>query len=68
VGHRLTLGFPTISSSSESPHHMSRLPSGRCEPSALIPLVGRIRGDITEEISQEGEMDLTYKEMTPLLT
>jgi len=49
---------------------MSRSPSGRCEPSALIPLVvfmiplvvivGRIRGGITWEISQEGEMGQTY--------
>jgi len=50
VGLRLALGFLAISPSSESPHHMSRSPSGRCEPSALIPLVvvvGRIRGGIT---------------------
>jgi len=33
VGLRLALGFLTISPSSESPHHMSRSPSGQCEPS-----------------------------------
>jgi len=70
VGLRLALGFLTISLSSESPHHMSQSPSGRCEPSALIPLfvfmmplvvvVGRIRGGITGKISQEGEMGQTY--------
>ena len=37
VGLRLTLEFLTISPSSESPHHRNRLPSGRCEPSALSP-------------------------------
>jgi len=32
---RLALGFLTISPLSKSPHHMSRSPSGRCEPSTL---------------------------------
>jgi len=34
---RLVLGFLAISPSSESLHHMSRSPSGWCEPSALGP-------------------------------
>jgi len=33
----------------------------------FIIIVGRIRGGITEKISQEGEMSPTYKGMTPLL-
>jgi len=51
---------------------MSRSPSGRCEPSALIPLVvvvGRIREGITGEISQEWRNGPNInKEITPLLT
>jgi len=39
---------------------MNRSSSALCEPSALIPLVGRIQQDITREISQEEEMGQTY--------